>query len=149
MSSQTSEVAVRRFDDDTLRSIRSFDDALAAARAVDGDILDVADSELSTGFAVLDTNGKARLVGVPFIVLDWRFANGEKGEFVSLSIVTKHNEKLIVNDGSTGIRDQMKRLGQPRTLGVRHGLRVSEYDYTDQATGEISRAKTYYLDTSA
>lgn len=154
MSTNSTDVAVRRLGEDELRAIRSFDDARALAHAVDGDVVDIADSPLSTGFAVLATDAKARLVGVPFIILDWRFANGDNGEFVSLVVVTKSNEKLIVNDGSTGIRDQMKRLGAtPRAIGVRHGLRVSEYDYEDmdKSTGEITikRAKTYYLDTSA
>lgn len=148
--STTTDVAVRRIGEDELRGIRSFEDARALAHAVDGGILDIADSELSTGFAVLDTDSKARLVGVPLVILDWRFQIGDKGEFVSLVVVTKSNEKLIINDGSTGIRDQMKRFtGEPRALGLRHGLRVSEYDYTDKTTKEVSRAKTYYLDTSA
>lgn len=120
--------------------------ALAAANEV------VTAAEFGSGFDILDTKEKQRLVGVPFIILDWSFNEGDNGEFVSLRIVTKANEHLIVNDGSTGILRQMQEIGQlgeDRAIFVKKGLRVSNYEYTDKETGAKKPASTYYLDTSA
>ena len=90
------------------------------------------------------------------IIVEWHFAVGDNGEFVSLAVVTKDGQKLIVNDGSTGIRDQVKDLEArgifPPVL-VSRGLRVSEYYYDPNDSDKKSRtqvegyrkATTYYL----
>ena len=109
-------------------------------------------------------NGKAKriLCGVPFLIVGMKVNEGDKGTFVSLYVQTK-TERFIVNDGSTGIRDQlMRRYADvvqqdsdghwPKEplwikMACRKGLRESEYDYTD-LFGATSRAQTYYIDTS-
>ncbi len=154
MSTPTTQIVRRRYDDDALRAIRTADDAAKLAVEIDGAIEDISDI-LGTGFAVLDKNEKSRLIGIPFLVLDWKFSKGDMGEFASMLVVTRGGEKYIVNDGSTGIADQLRRLGTPRAIKVSHGLRVSEYDVEDRETGqvmvtptgEIMRAKTFYLAT--
>lgn len=139
------------FSDEQLAAITSWSDAekLVASIGVPVENFD----DYGTGFKVLED--KAKLVKEPFVILEHRFSQGDKGTFVSCVIVVKStNQKLIVNDGSTGIRDQLLTVDAKRTekgidvripIVVPNGLRVSEYDYTDEKTGEVSRAKTFYL----
>jgi len=139
------------FSDDQLAAIQSWADAekLVAAAGVPVENFD----DYGTGFKVLEDKGK--LIKEPFVILEHRFSQGDKGLFASLVIVVKStNQKLIINDGSTGIRDQLLKVDEKRTekgidvripIVVPNGLRVSEYDYADDKTGEVSRAKTYYL----
>lgn len=100
---------------------------------------------------------KRLLVGRPFVLVHWNFyksdkiiRNGEPSEFVSMWILTPTDERYIVNDGSTGIYEQLRALSDEKGIdsGVlcRHGLRVSEYDYTDDS-GVTTQAATYYIDT--
>lgn len=144
------ENAAALWDDDSLAAIGSFSDAMAAAQA-EG-VQDI--SDFGTGFTVLDTQDKVQLIGVPFLLLDCRFNNGDNGDFVSIALITEDNRKLIINDGSTGICKQLagivKRRGEqgvthPQSnLWVKGGLSVSEYDYTDDE-GKVKRAKTFYV----
>ncbi len=165
-----------RLSDDELANVASFQDAMNLVNErFGGEIIDVA-QELGTGFSVLDD--KARLIGVPFIILEARESegdytrNGEPGTFVSLTLVCddrKGGGKFIVNDGGTGIRDQLLSYwkNNPDKCGttaegmhystvpflVRNGLSRSSY-YRDPKTGDVSRkqqdgyepAETYYLD---
>jgi hypothetical protein len=115
----------------------------------DGEVM--SSTELGNGWSVLDSKEKGRLVGVPLLVLSWIVRDGENGEYVSLNVIT-NTEQLIVNDGSTGIRDQIKALaeeGEIRAIYCKRGLRKSEYNYTDPKTKEQKPAVTFYLDTSA
>lgn len=99
---------------------------------------------------VLDTGNKMTLVGLPFVIVKWNFYTGDIGEFVSAWVITKTDDRFIVNDGSTGIYAQLKALtdetGQDSGLVCRHGLRVSEYDYTKPDGTVGGRAKTFYID---
>lgn len=95
---------------------------------------------------------KDKLIGVPFVILSWTLNEGGKfGGFVTLYVLTENNERYIVNDGSTGIRDQLMRYtdetGIDSMLVCRHGLRVSVYDKELPNGVTISDAKTYYIDT--
>lgn len=95
---------------------------------------------------------KGRLVGVPFVIVYWeKHEKGNFGSFVSMFIIDKNDNRYIVNDGSTGIRDQLERLSKESpTNGMivcRNGFRVSDYMYTDPKTGDERPAKTYYIDT--
>jgi hypothetical protein len=118
-----------------------------------------ADQVLGDGFSVLSTDEKMTLIGRPMMLLEWRFNDGQQGEFVSCRAVVKTGDlpqdikKIIINDGSTGIRDQLKKFtgmtGKRSGLLIRRGLRVSEYTYEDDKTGEKRPAKTFYIDTSA
>ena len=148
-------------NDEQLTSIQTFSDAAAMLQAA-GIILESI-GEYGTGFKLTDSK---KLVGVPFLILQWRFNAGAYGPegFVSVEAVTKHNEKVIFNDGSTGIRDQLIKVTAEREakgsshpqagLVVENGLTASEFFY-NAVTKEISRlpqtgpdwspATTYYL----
>lgn len=159
MSEQTvsdgATVAMRgpQFDDDTLLSIKSFDDALSLASQELGEIADVGET-LGNGFAVLEN--KDALIDVPCLFLSWNFNNGDFGEFVSAMVVARSesggSRKVILNDGSTGIFQQLeaytKRTGKMGGLIARHGLTRSDYDYTDDK-GQVRPASTYYINTAA
>ena len=153
------------FDDADLASVGSFSDAMELLSA-SGLIAEDFASSYGTGFTVLDTKDKARLVGVDFMILEWAFNTGENGEFVSAAIVTEPGEKLILNDGSTGIRDQLRTVTATRLArGVPHadaykallvkGLRESTYPTLDGkplTKGQIAdgvkpdgRGTTFYL----
>lgn len=115
-----------------------------------GDIVD--GREFGTGYAVLGKDEKGRLAGVPFIIQDWTMNEGDFGSFVSLTILTQSNERLILNDGSTGIAKQMEEIsasGNTKAIYVKKGLRRSDYEYTDPKDGSKKPATTYYLDFSA
>lgn len=142
-------------DETNLRDITSFEDALKAFES-SGVAYEVM-SDYGTGFDVLPNEAKNRLVGVPIVILEWRFTSGDHGEFVSAAIVTKHGEKLILNDGSTGIMKQLQKITRARVaaghaapqnaLAVPGGLTRSDYPYTDDK-GEVKTATTYYLSES-
>lgn len=142
----------RNFSDAQLREITSFDDLVAMVnRREDLSFVDV--SDFGNGFSILDTKDKSRLIGREFYILDWRFNKGDKGEFVSMNILTRDNQKLVINDGSTGICQQMRDIetangGTTALVKVPRGLRVSEYTYENPDTGKDETARTYYLDYS-
>lgn len=102
--------------------------------------------------AVMTKEQKASLVGQPLMIVKWSFHPGDFGEFVSCWIVTRNDQKFILNDGSTGIYAQLKGVtentGRDAMLACPKGLRVSKYTYTDQRTGEERPAETYYVDVS-
>jgi hypothetical protein len=152
--------------DAALAEIASFDDALALAKATFGDDVVSASGVLGTGFGIADE--KAAYIKVPFVVLKASRNLGDQGRFWSLMVVTKDGRKVILNDGGTGIADQMDELSirHPEILTttevsdgnggtkivatllkpmmVEKGLRVSHYVHP-----EFGPAATYYLDTSA
>jgi len=145
------EIPGTNFEVEELAGISSFDDALELLKGKMGEsAILVADQEIGDGFKLLDN--KDQLIGVPFIAVTWDFHNGDYGEFVSCKVVTQDGGKFIVNDGSSGIRDQLMGLtakkNQQGGLFCRKGLRRSDYKYTDE-DGQERAATTYYLDTSA
>jgi hypothetical protein len=136
------------YSDEELANIESFADALnlmTEAGVVPEDI-----SAYGTGFRVVE---KAELVGVPFVILDWRFNEGAYGDegFVSCEIVNERNQKLIINDGSTGLRDQLKAVTASRNkrghshpqggLMCKDGLSRTNYFYNEQTKETSSKAK--------
>lgn len=140
--------------EDAMMEVSSFEDALAILNA--SGVVAESISDFGAGFTVVD---KARLVNVPFVILEWRFNASELNDagFVSLSVVTKNNDKWIINDGSTGILQQLIRITRVRRqrkhatpqngLAVPAGLSVSNYKFTD-AEGKERPASTYYLNES-
>ncbi|MGA5128808.1 hypothetical protein ACPCTO_03275 [Streptomyces olivoreticuli] len=103
---------------------------------------------------------KMQLVGTPFISLEWRFNDGDNGEFVSATIMTQDNRLHILNDGSSGIYRQYHDLTEKRGTQrgpITHsdGLSRSEYWFnpdTGQAAkahpddgGDWRKATTFYL----
>lgn len=149
------------FQDGELADIETFDQ-LVSLMGDKGIQIDMADKVLGDGFAILNSEDKGTLVGKTMILIDWRFSNGDMGEFVSIRAAVQMTpgsqdlRKLIINDGSAGIFRDLKKFsaatGKYAGLMVKRGLRVSEYDYewTDK-DGVVRRspAKTFYLDTSA
>jgi hypothetical protein len=147
-TSGKSEIAipVDGLAENDLANITSFADVAAQFQ----DVREASDV-LGNGFGVLED--KSKLLNVEFVVVKYAAHTSDKngGAFSTLHVVTREGEKLIVNDGSTGIHAQCKELkekyGNVAPLFVRRGLRVSEYDYTDEKTGLQTKAKTFYLNT--
>lgn len=112
----------------------------------EGELL--AASELGDGFALVD---KSTLVGVSMVVLNVIPRTGDLGEYVVVRAVTKTNQKVVIVDGSTGIKDQLVDFmtdndGKfPRVWD--NGLRVSKYTF-DGPNGPTP-AETYYISTNA
>lgn len=140
----TQEIASRGINDADLAGIKSFDDALALLTELGATPVKV--SDYGTGFNVIDD--KNALVGVPFIILSMFQREGDyAGDgYVSIEVVTKHGDKYVVNDGSTGIAKQIRGIvaareadGVPNPdagIYVEHGLTRSDY-YRNEITGEI------------
>lgn len=160
------------------------DDVVASIQTTAGSLEDIEQFFQSQGIAGEDneTDGilsldvvenKDSLIGVEFWLLRWRFNTSDKHrdkdgnptQFVSAEIAYKKDGALtydILNDGSTGIRDQLLELTRRRITAnnpnvdpygvrkVRRGLRKSEYDFDGgkkNAAGEVvlERGVTYYL----
>jgi|ERR1041385_275526 hypothetical protein len=120
-----------RFKDDELRAVTSFEDAMALLVQTYGGVESITDFELGNGFKIATDDEKNRLVGVSFIILHFQFNEGDYGDFVSVTLVTQHGDRIVLNDGSTGIYEQLKdvaRTGRYGGIAVPHGLRKSEYD---------------------
>ena len=99
---------------------------------------------------------KADLVDVPFVIAMLRFNDVKRKDgsltgkqFVSVSCFKEDGTKIVFNDGSTGVMQQLVTYTEKhhRTTGIlcKKGLRVSEYDYEDHETGVVTPAKTYYI----
>lgn len=142
------------FTDGILATMGSYEDALRVFES-NGIQLESMD-DYGTGFKVLAD--KASLVSVPFLIIEWRVTesktysntDGTPAKFVSAMVVTKHGEKFIVNDGSTGICAQLIAVQETREakghanpqvgLLCPAGLTRSEYKNADGQPGV-----TYYL----
>lgn len=146
------QIARRMWSDSDLREIHSWDDALHVA-AESGEILR-ASEEIGSGFKILDD--KDKLLKVPFMALEWRFNSGqyenrygEKTDFVSVTVFTKHGDRYILNDGSTGIARQLRELsdrtGKYGPLYVEEGLRVSRDYPVTLPDGRKILGTTYYI----
>ena len=158
MPESSAEVARREtFTSDQLREIGSFADLAKLINETGVEHVDIADTVLSDGFELLSTTEKDQLVNRPFAIVSWQFAEGDQGEFVTLRCVTKDNRKVIINDGSTGIHEQVRKLhdaGVMPVVFVGKGLRRSDYVRKSEAgipilddKGKEQRATTYYLNT--
>lgn len=151
-SAVVSEPQDNQFSDAQLRSVTSFDEAVALATQTFGDVLD-ATEEIGSGFTRLEN--KDRLIDVPFIILsfsmsegDFRGDDGQLQYFTSLRVVTKSNDKYWFTDGGSGIYRQLEdlavRSGRTGGILVEHGLRKSEYTWTDNK-GNDQPGITHYL----
>ena len=101
---------------------------------------------------------KEEMIGKRCIIMGYRVnAGGDFGTFVSLMAVTegevkdtagRYCNKVVINDGSTGIAAQWQQMVDAGLAKVPmllpNGLRKSEYTYTDP-NGEQRPAKTYYI----
>lgn len=141
------------FSRDELMAITNFDEAIRLATEVHGQIV-AADQELGDGFALLNKEQKNLLCGVPLLLLEWKFRGGDFGNFVTLRVIARNPDgsvsKYIVNDGSTGIAEQLADYQQntARTGGMFVGKGFRRSDYEVEIDGELRGASTFYLDTS-
>jgi hypothetical protein len=150
---------VPQFSTEQLKSVGSFDDALALIRETYGDAaVETAAKALGDGFAL--TGNKDQFLGVPLIFVHWTISDGdypimgddgeptgEMGKFVAARLVTKSGGKFIITDGGTGIAAQLQTFTYDTGktfLVAEKGLRVSRY--SNQYTSD---GVTYYVDTSA
>lgn len=134
-------------DVDAMEQVTSWSDAIATIQS-QGIEVTVVDE-----FTLVE---KDVLVGKPFVVLSYSFSAGSYSKsFVSVRVMTEQNEKLVFNDGSTGVRDQLQRLadkGIQTGILCSHGLRVSEFFYNEDTkeTSNVPKdgfkpASTFYL----
>lgn len=157
--------------DTELRGIGNLEDAMAFMAERYGAVEAITE-RLGNGFSIL--KDKKPLVGVPFYILYTDLIDGEFGEFATMAVITAdtNQRRFIVNDGSTGIYQQVTELREQRAGGffVPQGLRESTYATCPSKEGGCGRARderktecphcgndsttrgtgsTYYLDTSA
>lgn len=159
MSATTTSTAVAinnaaaAFSDADLAMITDFQSAIDKMNELN--IVPESMSDYGTGFEI--AKDKSNLVGVPFLILDWRFNKSDHSDerpFVSAAIVTKDGRKLILNDGGTGICEQLTNVTAQREaknhptpqsgLIVKDGLTRSDYSYVND-NGKTSQATTFYL----
>lgn len=135
----------RTIDKDALRTAASFKDVMALF----SDAGAAGDSITDYGDGFVPVENKRDLERVPFVILTWSYGvsdtyrdpeTGEPGEYAVARIVTEDGRKLIMVDGSTGIRAQLRDVEQRRVkrgmpvdalLRVPRGLRSSTYDLPD------------------
>lgn len=147
------ELSKAIFTVDELQGIESFDDALKlAAEKYGAENIALASDVIGDGFKLLEN--KDQLCGVQMLILSWTFNMGDFGEYASARIVTHEDgatRKFVVNDGSTGIRDQLMsyeaKTGRQGGLLVSKGFRRSDYEFEDEK-GKKQKGTTYYLDLS-
>jgi hypothetical protein len=144
----TAVVPVDGFTDDALKEFDSWDDVAK----VTGNVTVAADV-LGNGYSILED--KSKLLNEPFMIVKYGVHPSEKIQgklFTTIHVLTKGGDKYVVNDGGTGIHQQLTdlktQMGTVCPLMVSRGLRVSEYDYEDPNTGEKTKAETYYINTA-
>lgn len=136
-----------------LRTVDSFVSGVDLLRSLDV-FTDEQALEL-TGFGLLPGSHKERLIGVPFLILEFEFKTGhDNSSYVECAIVTTKDEKLMLRDSSKGIYAQLRSVHDERiktsnaypTLGyyARKGLSFQEFPYVTP-TGEHVKPRTYYL----
>lgn len=113
--------------------------------------------DVLTGTDIVD---KAELINQPFLITAVQFkANDRKIESVLITALDAVGQKFCFSDSSsTGVRAQLAQYlvdtgndavidsheEHPMRLAIMAGLRVSEYDATNER-GKAVKAKTYYL----
>lgn len=153
---------VAHISESTLRSIESLDDVMALINVGFGGVEQAAEV-LGDGFDPLED--KDDLIGVPFVVVNFRLGEGEynktgttdngaPGKFLSMRVITIPKtvddpiRKYTVIDGGTGIMKQVvgwaKRSGRGGGLMCPNGLRKSTYNHPEYGPGT-----THYIDTRA
>ena len=92
---------------------------------------------------------KTDLLGVPFVIAMIRWNDTTDGTFVSVMAFKEDGTKIVFNDGSTGIYQQLQNYTtkHQRDTGIAcpKGLRKSDYMYTDKETGKERPATTFYI----
>ena len=142
------------YNQDDLEALKTGQEVIDYFRSLG---VDISDNE-ADGIKDLPILDKETLIDRPFILISWRFNQGNFGDFVSAEIMDGNGERGILNDGSTGIRDQLIRLtdyresaGHPTPYAgrmVKGGVRISRYEkeIEDGKGGSVLvPAETFYL----
>lgn len=147
---------MNKLSDEVLNSLKTVDDAIKALGVSSADELSWNDSQ----WVLLEDKNK--LVGKKFLAVQWRFHQSKEyigSEYVSVYLITADSidgeHTFVINDGSTGICQQLRNLTDMRTDNahatpssgalVKGGLKLSEYDRTDEKGTIVGKGKTYYL----
>ena len=150
----------RLLSESEYRNIGTIGDAIALFEEAFGLEIHHAEEELGDGFTPMTEADKRRLVGVPLFLIGWQFKvsetvtrNGEAVEYANVRVICERHgktEKYVFADGGTGIYPQLKgyseRTGRMGGILAKNGLRASDYNYRDPATGDTTPATTYYID---
>lgn len=142
--------------DEELNQVTSIEDAIRALGVTDpaGLSWDASPWTLLTD--------KDKLTGRAFLAVQWKFHQSKEyvgSEYVSVYVITQDSlngeTHFVINDGSTGIARQLRELTNARVASghktpfsgalVKGGLKLSEYDRTDEKGTVIGKGKTYYL----
>lgn len=133
-------------DSDFLRSLDNIATVFDAFEKAGIQVVD-ASTELGDGFELL--KDKNILVGQEIVIVTHKQVEGDHGTFSVAHIVTRDSRKFVIVDGSTGIHAQLEQytnspfVGRP--IHLKNGLVRSDYEYTDEKTGEQKPATTFYL----
>lgn len=142
--------------DEELNQVTSIEDAIRALGVTDPSGL----SWDASPWTLL--TDKDKLVGRAFLAVQWKFHQSKEylgSEYVSVYVITQDSlngeTHFVINDGSTGICRQLRELTNAREDNghkspysgalVKGGLKLSEYDRTDEKGTVIGKGKTYYL----
>ncbi len=116
----------------------------------------------ATALEGVDLVAKQELIGVPFLITAVWFETNKSGvEYSYVEAEHADGTPFTFNDSSTGVRAQLiehlERIGKgdaredgtvlPLRLVVPRGLRVSEFEVTDERR-RTKMAKTFYLTTA-
>ncbi len=125
-----------------LSAVTSFDEAMEMAASTFGGVID-ASEVFGDGFVLAN---KDDLIGIPFVILNYTFHKGDFGDdFVVCRAVTAADQKVVITDGSTGIREQLRSFnGQNGGIFAKRGLTKSEYVYKDDKGKDVPAA-TFYI----
>lgn len=157
----SNEVVIpNRFSDTELAEITSIADvnALFQQYGISAETI----ANYGTGFAVVD---KATLVNKRLMILEWHFYDSDKGsgDMCTVHAFTAEGDKVIFNDGSSGVREQLRNVmnvrvknGVPeanacRALIANNGLMARTYQRRDDNNelmfedGKPVTATTYYI----
>lgn len=160
-SAPSTDVALPEFAEADLRALSTLDDVAELFRRYSVEVRNAAD-EVGDGFAFIEN--KDRLVGVPMILIKWdcnlstsyKDENGNPLRNVQVWVMYERGgqvHKVRFVDFSSGVCRQLwdysGRTGRHMGLAVANGLRKSEFEYEDPATGKTAMASTYYLDIEA
>jgi hypothetical protein len=117
--------------------------SLSQAMEILGNVVDATDA---FGDGVEFVKDKAKLVGQPFLIVDWKFITDEttQREYVNVHAMASNGNQFRFNDGSTGIYKQLKEF--PEKVGIKctQGLRESKYTVPGP-NGKAIPAVTYYI----
>lgn len=149
--------------EDVVTNFDSFEQALSFFQNRTG-VVNVGDV---AGDGYVLTRDKEVLLNIPLLLIDWKELEDPETQrrYASMRIITSDGRKFRINDGSTGIFQQLKQIRDKYNLttgiAVPKGFFKSEY-FIDDETRKIippdkvdgwskpkSKAATYYLNQSS